>query len=204
MMRLRGHIALPEGHSLVFDDEPLSSSKGLLPDCCVAGKQCLVVNRDERFDRIEWRGFGLPSKHIAIIPLMGGASVPGYLIVGTNPCRPHDEPCQQFLKDLGRMVSSIVSAAHSAEEARKREQQLEKDLAISDMKLRHLIEHASVGMIHMSMDGDILWVNEHYYRLAGRSAAQNNGKLKSSRHITMKTYQKRKKHGEIFLLAPTT
>jgi PAS domain S-box-containing protein len=81
----------------------------------------------------------------------------------------------QFVKDLGRMVSSIVSAAASTEETKKRQRQLEHELAFSDTKLRHLIEHASVGMAHLSLDGYIIWANDYYYSLSGMSAAEQSG-----------------------------
>ncbi|KAF2470863.1 uncharacterized protein BDR25DRAFT_342712 [Lindgomyces ingoldianus] len=173
ILRLRGHIGLPSGHNLMVDEQDISSSEGLVPDCRRAGSNPLIMGYDNRFDAISWSGFKQPSKKIAVLPITSGSRVFGYLITGTNPCRPFDDACEQFLKDLGRMVSSVVSAAVNAEEARKCQQRLENDLAFSDTKLRHLIEHASVGMIHVSLDGEMIWANDHYYALSGRRADQH-------------------------------
>lgn len=169
-LRLRGHIGLPKGHNLIVDNQSISSTKGLVPDCKRAGLETVIIDYDERFDSITWAGWGSPSRKIAIMPIASGTRVLGYLIIGTNPYRPHDEHCQQFIKDLSRMVSSIVSAAVGTKEIKVRQEQLENDLALSDMKLRHLIEHASVGMCHLSMDGHIIWANDHYFTLAGVGA----------------------------------
>ncbi|KAF2868646.1 autoinducer 2 sensor kinase/phosphatase luxQ [Massariosphaeria phaeospora] len=170
-LRLRGHIGLPTGHNLIVDGSDMDSLDGLIPDCRRADTAELVlIDYDERFGSISWGGFGSPSKKLAILPITSGSRIFAYLIVGTNPCRPLDDHCEQFLKNLGRMVSSIIFAAVNAEEAMKRQQQLESQLAFSDLKLRHLIEHASIGMAHMSLQGETLWANEHHYALSGRDA----------------------------------
>jgi PAS domain S-box-containing protein len=172
VLRLRGYSGLPEGHPLIVDGEDVTSDKGLVPECHRAGREIRFVDHDERFAGVEWCGFGVSSKKIAVLPITSGERTFGYLISGTNPCRPDDEACEQFQKDLRRMVSSVISAAVNAEDSKKRQQQLEDDLAFSDMKLRHLIEHASVGMVHISLEGELLWANEHYFALSGRPAEQ--------------------------------
>ncbi|KAF2799727.1 hypothetical protein K505DRAFT_356319 [Melanomma pulvis-pyrius CBS 109.77] len=169
VLRLRGHIGLPKGHNLIVDGHTLDSEHGLIPDCRRAGSEAITIEYDQRFDSISWQGFGTPSKKIVILPMTSGERVFGYLIIGTNPHRPHDDFCQQLIKDLSRMASSIISAAADAEESKKRELQLQNDLAFSDTKLRHLIEHASVGMVHISLSGQLLWANDHYYALSGKS-----------------------------------
>lgn len=174
-LRLRGHIGLPKGHNLIVEQAELTSQEGLVPDCYRAGLEPLTIDYDERFASITWAGFGSPSHKIVILPITSGSRIHGYLVVGTNPCRPYDEACRQFTRDLGRMVSSIISVATSNEETRKRQQQLENELALSDMKLRHLIEHASVGMIHLSSDGYVIWANDHYYALSGIPGQSQQG-----------------------------
>jgi signal transduction histidine kinase/PAS domain-containing protein len=165
--QLQGHFGLPTGHNLIVESAALDSSRGLVPDMRRAGSEALTIDYDERFDSASWRGWGAPSKRIAILPLTSGSRLFGYLVVGTNPYRPHDSFCEQFLRDLNRMVSSIVAAAVDSDSSKRRQEQLEADLAFSDLKLRHLIDHASVGMCHVSMEGRMLWANEHYYRLSG-------------------------------------
>jgi PAS domain S-box-containing protein len=178
ILRLRGHYGLPQGHNLIVDSQDIASNQGLIPECRRAGSGILTVDYDERFDSVTWAGHGSPSKKIGILPITTGPRVSGYLIVGTNPCRPFDDACLQFLKDVGRTVSSIMNLALSAVKTRQRQRKLEDDLAFSDMKLRHLIEHASVGMIHMGLDGSIIWANDQYYALSGMTAEEHLGSFK--------------------------
>lgn len=178
VMRLRGQYGLPKGHNLIADNQSIDSNEGLIPECRRAGSDILTIQYDERFDSVTWAGFGSPSRVIGILPITNGRRVSGYLIVGTNPCRPFDDACQQFLQDLNRMVSSIMMAAVNAARIEERQQKLEDDLAVSDLKLRHLIEHASVGMIHMGLDGSIIWANDQYFTLSGMSSDAQEGSFK--------------------------
>ncbi|KAF2853540.1 putative histidine kinase-like protein M3YPp [Plenodomus tracheiphilus IPT5] len=170
ILKLHGHIGLPEDHPLKVESATIDSEEGLIPDLRRAGTDVAVIDYDERFDNVSWTGWGAPSKKIAIIPIICSSRMFGYLIFGTNPFRPQDEPSEQFVRDVARMVSSLVTSANDAESSKKRQEQLEADLAFSDLKLRHLIDHASVGMCHASRDGYMLWANDHYYKLAGQSA----------------------------------
>jgi signal transduction histidine kinase len=174
VLRLHGFSGLPEAHGLIVETETIDSEEGLIPDMRRAGTDALVIDYDERFASASWGGWGAPSKKVVIIPMMCSSRLLGYLVFGTNPYRPHDETCEQFIRDLTRMVSSIVSTAADSESNKKRQEQLEADLAFSDLKLRHLIEHATVGMCHVSVDGYVLWANDHYYELAGKTAADHS------------------------------
>jgi signal transduction histidine kinase len=169
-LQLQGHFGLPKGHNLIVESAALNSNQGLVPDMRRAGTETLLIDYDERFDSASWRGWGSPSKKIAVLPITSGSRLFGYLVVGTNPYRPLDSVCKQFVGDLGRMASSIVAAAIDSDSSKRRQDQLEADLAFSDLKLRHLIDHASVGMCHVATDGHMLWANEHYYHLSGAGA----------------------------------
>ncbi|KAL5120426.1 hypothetical protein ACEQ8H_001716 [Pleosporales sp. CAS-2024a] len=172
-LQLHGHFGLPQGHALIVDRAYIDSEQGLIPDLRRAASDAVIIDYDDRFDSASWKGWGSPSQKIAILPISSGSRLFGYLVVGLNPHRPYDSFCQQFVRDLTRMVSSIVAAAADFESSKRRQEQLEADLAFSDLKLRHLIDHASVGMCHISLHGDMLWANEQYYRLAGSSAEQH-------------------------------
>jgi PAS domain S-box-containing protein len=174
-LRLQGHIGLPKGHGLIIDSADIEDDEGLIPDMRRAGSEAVIIKYDDRFNSATWSGWGSPSKKIAILPIIGGVGrhVFGYLVIGTNPYRPHDEFGKQFIRDVNRMVSSIVSAAVDFEDTRRRQEKLEAHLAFSDLKLRHLIDHASVGMCHISIDGHMLWANDQYYHLSGRTAEEH-------------------------------
>ena len=169
-LQLVGQFGLPEGHELLVESAYIDSEAGVIPDMRRAGSEAMMIPYDARFDAVSWKGWGIPPTQIAVLPLTSGARLFGYLVCGTNPCRPHDELCQQFGRDLNRMVSSIITSAVDHESTKQRQEQLEADLAFSDLKLRHLIDHASVGMCHVSLDGQMLWANDHYYHLGGMSA----------------------------------
>ncbi|KAF9691844.1 hypothetical protein EKO04_009985 [Ascochyta lentis] len=176
-LRLEGSFGVPEGHRLLVDDMSTESEEGLAPDLLRADSEITTVHCDERFDGIQWKGWCERAQQIVIMPLIGGTRLFGYLVTGTNPCRPYDIHCQQFHRDLNRMISRMVSSAFDSESSKRRQEQLEADLAFSDLKLRHLISHASVGMCHVSLQGDMLWANDHYYELAGNGADQHSDRL---------------------------
>ncbi|KAF1926275.1 autoinducer 2 sensor kinase/phosphatase luxQ [Didymella exigua CBS 183.55] len=176
ILSLEGQIGIPEGHSLLADNILIEDEEGLAPDLLSAGVEILAIDCDKRFDGVDWQGWHECAKKIIILPLTNGVRLFGYLVVGTNPYRPYpDMHCEQFHRDLKRMVSSLISSAFHSESSKRRQEQLEADLAFSDLKLRHLINHASVGMCHVSLEGDMLWANDHYYELAGNNAAQHTG-----------------------------
>lgn len=177
LLKLHGQMGLPEGHPLIVNSATIDCEEGLIPDMRRAGTDTTTIDYDERFSSASWKGWGAPSQKIVFIPIMCGVRLFGYLIVGTNPYRPHDEVCEQFIRDLSRMVSSIITSAADSEMNKKRQVQLEADLAFSDLKLRHLIDHASVGMCHVSLDGCMLWANDHYYELAGKSPTEHTTSL---------------------------
>lgn len=169
---LEGHIGIPKGHKLLANNIPMDSAESLAPDFRRAGTETLLIECDQRFEGVEWQGWGERAKHVAIMPLALGARLLGYLVAAANPFRPYDAYHEQFHRDLKSMVSTLISSAYDSESSKRRQKQLEADLAFSDLKLRHLINHASVGMCHVSLNGDMLWANDHFYELSGQNAAQ--------------------------------
>lgn len=172
-LRLQGQSGLPEGHKLLVEVANADSDEGLIPELRRAESAPIFIDHDERFEAVSWRGWEAPSRKIAILPIRSPNRLFGYLVIGLNPYRPFDDLCCQFVNDLNRMVSTIVSSAITFELAETRREQLESDLAVSNLKLRHLVEHASVGMCHVSVDGKMLWANDQYFRLAGRTAEEH-------------------------------
>jgi signal transduction histidine kinase/PAS domain-containing protein len=172
-LQLQGHYGLPEGHKLLVASASIQSDEGLIPDMRRTGSEPIYIVPDERFEAVTWKGWGEPSTQVAILPIINGLRIFGYLVVGTNPYRPFNDRSRQFFRDLHRLVSGLVSSAVDLESSKRREEQLEADLAFSDLKLRHLISHASVGMCHTSLDGKMLWANDHYYHLAGKNMEEH-------------------------------
>ncbi|KAH8647404.1 hypothetical protein BX600DRAFT_153472 [Xylariales sp. PMI_506] len=169
VLRLGGHVGVPEGHLLLVDGQNWNSSEGLVPLCRLSRSRGrpISVPVDEMFKDIDWRGPGGPSHTVAIIPLSSGLQILGFLVIGTNP-RLLDEGNNQFLYDLGRVVSGIMTSAVSVAKSRLRQERLERDLANSDIKIQHLVQHASVGMVHLLLDGTMIWANTQYFSIVGQ------------------------------------
>jgi signal transduction histidine kinase len=180
LLRLQRHFGVPSGDSILVEEADINSSEGLIPDCRVAGPDIRMIDCDNRFAHLLWEGFGVPSNQIAILPLTEHDRLYGYLIVGTNPYKPCDEECINFLHHLRRVTAGVIYTAVHAQEADDRARQLEADLADSDMKLRHLIEHASVGMLHMTVEGEMIWANEQHYTLHGLHPESRSSATKDS------------------------
>jgi signal transduction histidine kinase/CheY-like chemotaxis protein len=169
ILHLCGHTGVPDGHPLLVDNQSWTSSEGLIPLCRYARLRGtpITIPADEKFKDITWRGPGGPSNSVAIITLSNGTQLLGFLIIGTNP-RLRDEVNAQFLEDMGRMVSGVLISAVSITQSRLRQERLERDLANSDMKIQHLVQHATVGMVHFSRSGKMIWANKQYYSIAGQ------------------------------------
>ncbi|KAF2670055.1 putative histidine kinase HHK15p [Microthyrium microscopicum] len=166
VFHLRGQLGVPEEHPLLVDGQSWSSSKGLIPLCRLARSRGtpMVFTVNEMFHDIIWRGPGGPSRSVAIIPLSSGTRLLGFLITGTNPLL-LDEQNTQFLQDLSRMVSGVMTLAVSVTQSRRRQERLERDLANSDIKIQHLVQHASVAMVHLLVDGTTIWANNQYFAM---------------------------------------
>ena len=166
-LRLRGQFGIPENHGFLRgghaldeeDDDVLSIYRQALSDR-------VITKVDGRFDGLEWLGFQQPSDHVVTVKLSTGVRFFGFLTIGTNPYRPFDDTCEQSVKDLTRMISSVIASAWDADDLRKKQQSLESELQFSDMKLRHLVQHAAVGMALARPDGRIIWANEKFLSLA--------------------------------------
>lgn len=177
-LHLRGQLGFPDGHRLLIDNAEIYSSDGVIPECRRASDgQMRLFEYDERFSNISWRGHGAPSHRIAVLPVSAHNRVFGYLVLGTNPYRPFDHATHQFLTDLSRMASTVVETAVCSQEFKRRQSELELDLEESDLKLRHLVEHAAVGMVHMSSEGEYIWANDRFFELHGIGEHDPKGKL---------------------------
>ncbi|KAL2070388.1 hypothetical protein VTL71DRAFT_13414 [Oculimacula yallundae] len=169
---LRGNIGFPDDHPLAVQTADISSDVGLMPLFRKARWKTLTVPVDESFDGIKWVGFGEPSRFVTVLPIAEPGRLYGFLVVGSNPRRPVDEDYHQFMQDLGSKTSSIAGSILSAEETRKREASLQRELADRMRQIRYMAENASVGMQYISVDGGLSWANDEYYRLTGHPRAE--------------------------------
>lgn len=165
ILRVRGQLGIPQGHELLRNELDLQGDDVVADLCHQAMAGRMLTTTDERFHGVEWLGFNQAPKTIVTMALRTGIRLFGFLTIGTNPYRPFDDACDQFVNELSRTTSSVLAAAFDAESLRQKQQQLQNDLAFSDMKVRHLVEHASIGMAHAQPDGKLLWANDKFHSL---------------------------------------
>jgi signal transduction histidine kinase/CheY-like chemotaxis protein len=169
---LRGQIGVPDDHSLAAKHVDLYSADefAFLLRKARDTRTAATLPVDEKFDGIQWQGFGDPSRHFSILPLAGTAGkFYGVLVVGANPRRPIDDHHYRFMRDLSSFTTTIAASKDTVEEAKKRSQSLEKQIAQSEKKIRFMAQNASVGMLQSLPSGKVQWANEQYYKLTGRT-----------------------------------
>jgi signal transduction histidine kinase/ActR/RegA family two-component response regulator len=173
ILRMRGQLGIPVGHRLLREDqnlEDLEDTAGIVALCRRASAEGKVLTTpDEQFDSVNWLGFNQAPDNIVTVALRTNRRLFGFLTIGTNPYRPWDDGCDQFVKDLTGTASNILATALDADLLRKEQQQLQSDLELSNQKVRHLVEHASVGMVHAMPDGSLLWANDKFLSFAKTS-----------------------------------
>ena len=95
----------------------------------------------EALDRIDWQGWGEPSRTIVFMPVtVVNKLVKGFLILGLNPRKAFDTEHQQFISALQRHLTSLMHSVTTAEDARRREAQLINALTVSERRIRTLAE----------------------------------------------------------------
>jgi len=169
---LRGRLGVPADHELIVEEADLSSDLGLIPLFQKAKRNILSMPIDHRFEAIKWRGFGEPSKSFSILPLSTAGRLFGFLVLGANPRRAIDVDHYNFMVNISTKVSGIAASIVTAEEARRRAERLERELQVSERQIRYMAQHASVGMQHLDLDGNIIWANDQYYELTGHRPEQ--------------------------------
>ncbi|KAG9234049.1 hypothetical protein BJ875DRAFT_27016 [Amylocarpus encephaloides] len=168
---LRGQIGVPSNHHLASAKVNLNSKDpfALLLREARDARKPQIHPVDEKFLGIDWQGFGEASKYFSILPLASEDRLFGFLVVGANPRRPVDDDYFRFMKDLASLVTSISTSVATVEDAKKSTVGLKKKLAESDNKIRFMAQHCSVGMLHSSTNGELIWANEEYWKLTGHT-----------------------------------
>lgn len=178
ILRVRGHLGIPEGHALLRDGQDvadLTDVAGIVSLCRQANNGRVLTVHDERFESVDWLGFKMPPETIVTVALRTSRRLFGFLVIGTNPYRPFDDACEQFTTDLTGTASNLLAAALDADNLRREQQKLQNELEFSDLKVRHLVEHASIGMAHAKPDGTLLWANDKFFSLASLPTEKRDG-----------------------------
>lgn len=180
-LKLEGSIGVPADHEIApAQAEFFQSKNGLIPLFREARSRDIpLVTRttDEHYrkpegsllDGIQWAGFGERCNEIVIAPLANASKLFGFLVLGTNPRRAFDSSYQQFIADLTNLLLAKLMSAVSTDEAKMREMALRRDLADRENRIRYMTKHAQVGMVHLTLEGTLVWANEQYYKILGIS-----------------------------------
>jgi signal transduction histidine kinase len=176
-LKLMASLGVPKGHKLAQKCGCLDSDEGVYALLNEAGTDPTTSPCGPMFDGVEWQGFKEPSQHVCVIPLTNAGRLYGYLLIGTNSRRPINNDHEQFMRDLASQVSSTMAFLVSMEEANKRQSQLENKLAASEHHIRYMADHLDIGLEHLSLNGNVLWANEHYFKLIDQKPTTDFGKL---------------------------
>ena len=165
-LRMIGSIGLPEHHTFATSGT-LESDHFPIPLLKAAKNEVVDASPGSNFGDVNWRGFGEPSTTVSAIPLRNGGRLFGFLVTAANPRRPIDPDHHQLNRDMAKHAAGAIATVVGIEEAKKRQDRLEKELAFSERQLRYLCDHASISMASFSTAGELLWANDQYYIIMG-------------------------------------
>ncbi|WPH01335.1 Hypothetical protein R9X50_00417600 [Acrodontium crateriforme] len=182
ILRSHGNIGIPADHRCFLPVLDLSvkncSLAALVRHVQIKGKQLALPYSDPRLtdeighicDDVAWTGFGEPSHHIIVTPLLDSARRPlGVLIHGTNPRRPFDDKVKMPIEEMIRQMESKWMSSISTDQARAREKILERRLTDSERKMRHVARSCPFGMVQITPQGEIEFANDQFYDILGFS-----------------------------------
>lgn len=123
---LEGTIGVPAGHPIAPVYIDLGSSASYLGPLCMQAAdqgQNVVVPLEglpsSMIAGIEWRGYGVPSTHVVISPIIptNSGKALGFLLLALNPRLSYDEDYRSFLHMLtGQLTTPQLSAIILGEE----------------------------------------------------------------------------------------
>ena len=116
---------------------------------------------------IDWRGHGEPSTHLVAIAVRSGNISKGFALLALNPRRPFDPDHKQFVTNLTRQLSELVTRITTKEEALKREQVLLSQLTEQERRINTIAQVAPVGIYDLDANGTMLWASDHFFEILG-------------------------------------
>ena len=178
-LRLGGSIGVSEGHCLAPRTAHLRTGNGgLVPyfrQAKASGKPVVLSESDGTLadvtallDGVTWCGHGEVPRHISIQELRSnlGDSL-GFYVQAMNPRRPYDDNYRKSVADLTRAIEARWLSSLSTEQAKLREQALERRATDSENRMRLMARHAPIGFVQIDMDGRIEWANDQFYDITG-------------------------------------
>lgn len=174
-LNLEGCLGLPEGHQAIPNTLDLNhDSHGLAPAFRASKAHGSYITLDmpggrlpELLDGVQWRGFDEPSHVVAVIPMFVTGLIAGFVVLGLNSRRPFNGEQKQFVEDMGRVSTAVLSENVSFKQAQAREAQLMKELTNRQKFIRKLAQVATVGIYSTTADGAITYANTRFYDING-------------------------------------
>ncbi|PVH76512.1 hypothetical protein DL98DRAFT_592105 [Cadophora sp. DSE1049] len=169
---LEGTIGITAGHDFAPNHVDLENTDSYLVPVLRQAQQEMspvVVPVKEQtmgnFNDLEWRGFGVPSTHIGVFPIIPNdtTSLLAFLVIGLNPRRPFDDDYRSFLISLTQQVTTPqLSAVILREEVERRQSlarqealdrdRLSRELSESETKFARFATRAPIGLAVLSPD----------------------------------------------------
>ncbi|KAK3683277.1 hypothetical protein LTR37_020390 [Vermiconidia calcicola] len=182
-VQLRGSIGIPAGglRCAPSTAELGADDAGLLPylrQAMNTGSPVVLTQSDSSleatghlFERVAWVGYGEPSRDIVVVPLSSGGRMLGFYVQGTNPRRAYDQAAQRSIVDLVRQIEVKWASSISTEEAKMREEMLERSLTDRERRLRHMAQSAPIGFVQIAQEhgAHIEWANKQFYDITGHT-----------------------------------
>ncbi|RVX71736.1 hypothetical protein B0A52_03920 [Exophiala mesophila] len=122
---------------------------------------------EEMLDGFQWQGYREPPEGIVLMPISVSSKLLGIVVFGLNPRRAYSDDDAKFINTLCRQASATIAFVIDREESHQRAQRLTRQLARNERIIREMAEHGPVGMLRVSMTGNIVWANRQYYEITG-------------------------------------
>lgn len=179
-LHLCGSIGVPEGHHCAPEYADLETGDaGIVPFLRQAKKTgaplalsqtdgSLASNRS-LFEEIAWCGHDEASRTTVVFTLRSGGRTLGFYVQGINPRRPYDDAMEMSVVDIARQIEAKWASSISVEEAKIREEMLERRLTDSERRLRHMAQSAPLGMCQITPEGKFEWANDQFHEITGFS-----------------------------------
>jgi PAS domain-containing protein len=182
---LEGSIGIPTGHVLAPESLDLDNDdNSLVPKMKKAMREMKPVVGQiseralEMYERIEWRGHGVPATQVVVCPIIPTDSnnVLAFLIIALNPRRPYDDDYRGFVHLLTEQVTMPeLSAVILREEVQRRQQisteealdrdRLYRELSEAETKFARFATRAPIGLGILTPDGIALSANDLWREL---------------------------------------
>ncbi|KAK5126040.1 hypothetical protein LTR85_011395 [Meristemomyces frigidus] len=183
-LRLCGRIGVPSGHQCAPQEASLESADtGMVPffrQAEESGAPVLLSQEDGKFpdtgslfEEVTWCGYGEASQNIAVLSLKSGGRTLGFFVQGINPRRPYDEDMERSVVDMARQIEAKWGSSISAEEAKLRQEMLERKLTDSERRARLMAQSAPLGMCQIAPDATFEWANDQFYEITGFKSSES-------------------------------